>query len=523
MMNETVAHTAPAGSPTASKVSGFLREAAAPEIQEGLLRPALERGFAPSLPLIEAINKAHLLMLADKGIVSADAARLIARTILDLEAEGPAAFEVDPAREDPYFNYEAELIHRAGPDVGGRLHTARSRNDLKCTLDRMRARAKALDLMRRVLELRSALLDKARDNLSVVMPGYTHMQPAQPITFGWYLLGIEHAIGRDHDRLVECYARINLSPLGAGAMAGTSFPIDPAMTARLLGFDGTMPHAQDAVASRDAIFELVSGATFLAITIGRMAHDFYAMTMHEVATLDLPDRIAITSSIMPQKKNMAALEHLKGRPAVMSGALMAALAAQKGVPFSHTQDAGAEALRWVWDALDEALHALPVARIVVVGAEPRKERMIDLARSNFSTVTDLADLLVRESGLSFREAHHVAGRVVRHAVDHDKLAHEIDAEMLRAAARESIGRPVDVEEGALARALDPGLAALGREYGGGPGTRTAEALLEARQVRLEQDKTKFARRDDAVRRAAGELDRVFSELANSGQRTAAEG
>jgi argininosuccinate lyase len=518
MMNEGVGQAARAG----SKVSGFLREVAAPEIQEGLLRPALERTFAPSLPLIEAINKAHLLMLVDQGIVARDAACAIARAILDLEAEGAGAFELDPAREEAYFNYEAELIRRTGPDIGGRLHTARSRNDLKCTLDRMRARAKALDLTGRVLELRSALLDKARDTLSVVMPGYTHMQPAQPITFGWYLLGIEQAIARDHDRLVDCHARLNLCPLGAGAMAGTSFPIDRATTARLLGFDGPMAHAQDAVASRDAIYELVAGATFLAITIGRMAHDFYTMTMHEVSTLDLPDSIAITSSIMPQKKNMAALEQLKGRPAIMTGALTAALASQKGVPFSHTQDAGPEALRWVWDSLDEMLHAVPVARIVIAGAEPRQERMIGLARSNFSTVTDLADLLVRESGLSFREAHHVVGRLARHAMDDGKLADEIDAGMLRAAALQSIGRAVEIDEGALAGALDPARAALGREFGGGPGTRATQAMLEAREALLEDDSGRFAQREGAVRRAANELDRAFAELAAGRRMQAAE-
>lgn len=506
-----------------SKVSGFLREVAAPEIQEGLLRPALERTFAPSLPLIEAINKAHLLMLLDQEIVTGDAARAIARAILDLETEGPDAFDLDPAREEAYFNYEAELIRRTGPDIGGRLHTARSRNDLKCTLDRMRARTKALDLTGRVLELRSALVEKARDNLSVVMPGYTHMQPAQPITFGWYLLGIEQAIARDHDRLVDCHARLNLCPLGAGAMAGTSFPIDREMTARLLGFEGFMPHAQDAVASRDAIYELVAGATFLAITIGRMAHDFYTMTMHEVATLELPDSIAITSSIMPQKKNMAALEHLKGRSAVLTGALTTALAAQKGVPFSHTQDAGAEALRWVWDALDEMLSAVPVARIVVAGAEPRKDRMIGLARSNFSTVTDLADLLVRESGLSFREAHHVVGRVVRNAMDDGKLADEIDAGLIRAAAVQSIGRPVEIDEAALARALDPSQAALGREFGGGPGTRATQGMLKERKARLEEDSRRFAQREGAVRRAAIELDRAFSELAADRKMEAAKG
>lgn len=496
-----------------SKVSGFLREVAAPEIQEGMLRPALERNFGPVLPLITAINKAHLLMLVEQGIVSDDAARVIARAILDLETEGPVAFELDPAREDTYFNYEAELIRRTSPEVGGRLHTARSRNDLTCTVDRMRARALAIDLMVELLQLRSGLLDKAHDNINVVMPGYTHMQPAQPVTFGWYLLGVEHALGRDYQRLTDCFARLNLCPLGAGAMAGTSFPVDREMTRRLLGFDGVMAHAQDAVASRDAIFELLATATMLAATIGRLAHDFYSMTMYEVGTLELPDSVAITSSIMPQKKNMAALEQLKNRPAILSGALMTALSAQKGVPFSHTQDAGPESLRWAWDALDEMQRAMPVARVVVAGAVPRKNRMSDLARSNFSTVTDLADLLVRESGLSFREAHHVVGRAVRLAMEAGRLAHEIDTGMLRAAAIQSIDKSVALDASALARALDPEEAALGREFGGGPGRQSTRTMLETRRALLKEDGEDHARMERAIRSATVERDQAFRELA----------
>ena len=498
-----------------SKVSGFLRESMAPEIQEGLTRPALERSFRTALPLIERINKAHVVMLVEAGIVERTTANLIARGMTELESEGPEAFKLDPALEEAYFNYEAELVRRTGTNVGGRLHTARSRNDLKATVDRIRAREKTLDLLEGILEFRRSLLAQARRFHQIVAPGYTHMQPAQPITFGWYLLGIEKAIARDHDRLAQCYERLNRCPLGAGAMAGTSFPIDREMTARLLGFAGPMWHAQDAVASRDALFELVADATLLMTTIGRLAHDFYAMTMYEVGTLELPDSIAITSSIMPQKKNMAALEQLKGRAPILLGALTTAISAQKGAPFSHAQDSGLDALRWTWESLAEALRAVPIARIVVEGARPRAERMLSLARENFSTVTDLADMLVREGGLSFREAHHVVGRVVRLAMDRALKADEIDAALLDQAAQATLGRRLGMDDELLKMALDPEQAVGARGPSGGPGAAEVLSEIDTSEEMLDKDLQLQTTRRSGLVHSEQELERSFAALIGS--------
>ncbi|MFS8085334.1 MAG: lyase family protein [Acidobacteriota bacterium] len=248
-----------------SKVSGLLSEGLDPILQHEMIAPSLTKVFPTVLPLITAINKAHVLMLMHQGIISAEVAQQLAAAILELERLGPGAFTLDPAREEAYFNYEARLIELAGPDIGGRVHIARSRNDLYATIDRLRTRAVMLGLSRALLELRKALIEQATQHRDVLMPGYTHMQPAQPITFGYYLAGVAHALERDHRRLAECWVRVNLGTLGAGALAGTSFPIDRAATARALGFDDVAPHAQDCVGSRDYLAELL-GTVALAAT-----------------------------------------------------------------------------------------------------------------------------------------------------------------------------------------------------------------------------------------------------------------
>ncbi|MCC7487101.1 MAG: argininosuccinate lyase [Burkholderiales bacterium] len=496
-----------------SKLSGFLSEPLAPEIQENLLAPALKRLFPASLPPITAINKAHLVMLARTGIVDAALCRRLAATILELEREGPDAFKLDGALEDAYFNYEAEFNRRLGADVGGYLHVARSRNDIKATQDRMRARDYALRIMQGLLRLRARIHERGALFADVVMPGYTHMQPAQPVTFGYYLLGVAHALERDFQRLGECYARLNQCPMGACALAGTSFPIDRAMTADLLGFDEVMPHAQDAVATRESVIELVGHCALLAGTIGRLAQDFYNMTTHEFSTLHLPDSVAATSSIMPQKKNMAVLECLKGRVAPLTGALVTALAAYKATPYTHMQDGHNEGLRWAWDALEESVAAVTLCQVVVERATPDRERMYALVRANFSTVTDLADLLVKDAGLSFREAHHVIGRVVRLALAQGLTADRISPEHIARAGREILGRAVTLDEAALRDGLDPGRAVERRAGSGSPARSDLTAMLATLSARLDADATRTESRRAKLDAANARLEEAIRSLA----------
>lgn len=494
-----------------SKVSGFLKEGLAPEIQDAFLAPALFRAVDVIMPLIGEINKAHVVMLGERGILPAEDVAALLEVILEIEQEGPETIPLDPAREEHYFNYEAVVIERLGPEVGGRMHVARSRNDLKATQDRMRARTLALRLLANTLDLREALIEGARRYADVVMPGYTHMQPAQPSSYGWYLLGVESALRRDTSRLFGSYARINQCPLGAGAIAGTSFPIDRGRTSDLLGFDGPAYHAQDAIASRDGIMELLSAVALLTTTVGRMGQDFYNMTTYEFGTLYLPDRAATTSSIMPQKKNMGPLENLKARPAVVTGALMTALAAQRAIPFTHTQEASNDCLRWAWEALEEADKSMAAARVIVEAAEPKPERMLELVQENFSAVTDLADALVRVAGLSFREAHHVVGRAVRMAQERNLKAHQMDAGLLADAGISAIGKRIELSEQQVTDALDPKKVVDARTGSGGPSGADCTRIADEAEAALGNDKEALKVMDTKITAAKLRLDTAVND------------
>lgn len=496
-----------------SKVSGLLTEPIAPELQETMFRPGIERDFPVLLPYMTEINKAHVLMLHQTGILSVEVARTLLRATLELEAAGPSAFTLDPALEDPYFNYEARITEITGTETGGRVHTARSRNDLKATHDRMRARDKALALIERLLDVRRALLDRAAVYADVVMPGYTHLQPAQPITYGYFLLGLAHAFERDHERLAACYHRINACPLGAGALAGTSFPIDRRMTARLLGFDRVDPHAQDSVAARDYLTELMAICSQMAITWGRLAQDYYVMASYEFATIRFPDSVAGTSSMMPQKKNLTVLESLKARGATMLGAYVAGIAGARGTNYTLTVDGARDVFRWAWQALDDTVDGLTALRIVVEAAEPRRERMLELVRANYSTATDLADALVQTGALSFREAHHVVGATVRLAMARGLPADRIDAALVSEASVEVLGKAVAIDAATVADAVDPVRAAEARAGTGGPSSADMTSMRRTIGRRIEDDATWIGGEHERLAVAKAGLDAAVAELA----------
>jgi argininosuccinate lyase len=497
-----------------SKVSGMLSEELDPVLQRELIAPGLQRDFPVLLPHITRINKAHVLMLEAQRILPQSTGHVLARAILALESRRASDFPLDPGREDPYLNYEAAVIELAGHDAGGRLHIARSRNDLNATIDRLRARGAALGLLQGLAALRDALITQAHRYRGVLMPGYTHLQPAQPLTFGYYLAGLAHALERDYRRIIGCWPRINVCPLGAGALAGTSFPIDRVATAGWLGFDGVAPHAQDCVASRDYLMELLSGVALAATTWGRMAQDFYVMTSYEFQTLTFPDRVAQTSSMMPQKKNMTALEKLKSSSAEVLGAYVTALASARATHFSLVLDACRHAFHWTWNALEDAQRAVTIATVVVNAAEPQPRRMMELARVYFSTATDLADALVREAGLPFREAHHLVGAVVKAAMSQGRTADQIDADLIAHEAERAFGRRVVLSQDMVARAVDPAKAIEARRNTGGPSSTDMEGMLAGLVTRRDRDREELTAIAARLAAADDRLQGAFTKLAD---------
>ena len=496
-----------------SKVSGLLSETLAPEIQKHVFGARLESDFRNVFVAMTDVNQAHVLMLAERAILAPDTAQALARVLVDLEDRGADAFTLDPAREDTYFNYEAKVIEEAGAEVGGRMHIGRSRNDLKATIDRMRSRRACLDILDSLATVRETALNRAETHADVVMPGYTHLQPAQPITFGYFVLGFAQAFERDHQRITDAYPRLNLNPLGGCAFAGTSFPIDRGRTGQLLGFDGLLEHDLDAVASRDFAIELLSDCALLGLTWSRLAQDFFVMVSHEFRTVTFPDRVFSTSSIMPQKKNPVVLEHLKGKSAQLIGSLTTAMAAIKGTNFTNVVDGSYEALRWYFDSLDDTISGLSIVDLVLGTAEPNTERMLELVEENYSTATDLTDNLVRQSDLSFREAHHVVGRVVRVALEQGLKANEITSAMVEEASREVAGRAVTLDPDTVRRSLDAAAAVEGRKGIGGPAPDEVRRMIGEARKRLADDRRRNDERRARVEEARQTLKAEITALA----------
>jgi argininosuccinate lyase len=497
-----------------SKVSRRLTETVAQEVCDHIYGPRLARDFRAVFGYMTDLNQAHVLMLARCGLISPDAARTLAAGLLRMEEEGPEVVELDPQREDSYFNYEAHLIKLIGTDAGGRMHIARSRNDLTAALDRLRARDLLLDAGQALLQVEEHALDGAFRFRDAVMPGYTHLQPAQPVTYGFYLAGVAQSFERDFGRLADAWARTNISPLGAGALAGTTFAIDRHAVAATLGFEGLIENTLDAVATRDFGLEILADLSQIAIGWSRVAQDYHVLVSHEFQTIEFPDRVTGTSSIMPQKKNPVVLEHLKGKAGHLLGLYVASATAVKGTHFTNTIDGNREGMRGVWEAGEEALRCLALFDLIIATGRPNAALMKRRVTEDFASATDLADVLVRDADLSFREAHHIVGAVVRAAMDRGLAADGITTEMVDDAARDQLGRPLGLSPELVRVSLDPTASVAARTLPGGPAPEAVARSVEAAQARLETRRADLAGKRSRLQQAREALKRDMRQLAS---------
>ena len=331
--------------------------------------------------------------------------------LADIEA---GAFEWRTSLEDVHMNVESVLTDRIG-DAGKRLHTARSRNDQVATGVRLLVREALDDIVAAIRSLQGAILAIAEREADTVLPGFTHLQPAQPITFGHHMLAWFEMLERDAERLVECRARVNRMPLGAAALAGTPYPIDRAMTARLLEFDGLCENSLDAVSDRDFAIEFVSGCALVMMHLSRMSEELVLWVSAPFAFVELGDAYCTGSSIMPQKKNPDVPELVRGKSARVIGHLNALLVLMKGQPLAYNRD-NQEDKEPLFDTIDTVSDCLRVFAGMLGTLECRRERMREAARLGYMTATDLADYLVRRA-VPFRDAHEAVGRAVRSAAE----------------------------------------------------------------------------------------------------------
>jgi argininosuccinate lyase len=427
------------------------------------------------------VDMAHLLMLHRQGIIEDTPTRALMAALLDLHDHGLPESAFDERFEDIHAGKEAYLIERVGEEFGGRLHMGRSRNDEVATCIRIRLRSEMLGMMHGLCDLRQVLLDTAARHTETIMPGFTHLQYAQPTTLAHHLLAYEQAFSRDAARLRSAYGRVNLSPLGSAAFGSTGFPIDREYTARLLGFSGIAVNTMDAVSARDFALEAISDAALCMTTASRFCEELVIWSTTFADFLQLDDPYCSSSSIMPQKKNPDTAEIMRAKAGSVAGELVAALTIVKGLPMSYNRDLQ-ELTPHLWRAVEATRQSLPLLAGMIRSASFSTDRMHGEAGKGFSTATELADVLVREFGLPFRTAHRVVGRAVRLG--------SLDLATLEAAAEDAAGISLaarGLTEQRLCEVLDVRHGVSVRTAPGGPAPAATAAAIRERREALSGD------------------------------------
>jgi len=360
-------------------------------------------------------SRAHADMLCAVGVLSAEELAEIQGGLNQVEQEiSEGSFQWSIELEDVHMNIEARLTELIGVS-GKKLHTGRSRNDQVATDIRLYLRGAIDTISSEITRLQRGTIGLAMENTDTIMPGFTHLQTAQPVSFGHHLLAWSEMLERDHGRLLDCRRRMNQSPLGAAALAGTTYPIDRAQTAAALGFDKPTENSLDSVSDRDFAIEFCSFASLLMTHLSRMSEELVLWTSAQFNFIELPDRFCTGSSIMPQKKNPDVPELVRGKVGRVNGHLISLLTLMKSQPLAYNKD-NQEDKEPLFDTIDTVLDCLRAFADMIPAIKPRREQMREAARSGFSTATDLADYLVG-LGLPFRDAHEVVGKAVAHGVE----------------------------------------------------------------------------------------------------------
>ena len=418
------------------------------------------------VPFYVQIDRAHLVMLLERGLVPPEHGRRVLEALDMLVADAYAPLRDRPMPRGLYLLYERWLCETVGEAAGGAVHFGRSRNDINATILRLRLRPVYARLVREALRLLAVLVRQAERHGRLTMPVYTHYQAALPITFGHYLAGVGTALLRDVEGLEDAVRDIDRCPLGAGAAGGTTVPLDVHRTAQLLGFGDGVQHSVDAVASRDLVLRVLAASTVLGITISRLATDLLLWSTAEFDLIRFPDSLVGSSSMLPQKRNAFLLEHVQGRAGAPLGAFTAAATAMHATPFSNSVAVGTESVRPLWDAAERMAQAVTLVRLMTAGARPQPARMWRRTVDGCTAATELANRLVCEGGLSFRQAHHEVGALVNEA---SCRGESLETAAARLAAAHGLGD---------AFALDPRAVAEASAYGGGPASSSRARVVD---------------------------------------------
>lgn len=445
------------------------------------------------------VDRAHVIMLNEQGIINKKECSAILSGLETIKKEGITA--LDTSYEDLHIALEARLIELIGEDTGGRMHSGRSRNDEVATCIRLTLRGELIDLMCEIDELAETLIHAASENLETIMPGYTHTQHAQPTTTAHHLLAHANGFLRDLKRLKGGYEHTDTNPLGAAAFASTGFPIDRERTTQLLGFDSILENSIDAVSTRDFMIEVACCFTNIMTGLSRLAEELILWSSSEFDFIELDDVYSSTSSIMPQKKNPDIAELMRGKTGTVHGSLVSILTICKALPYSYNRDLQ-EATPHLWRGVDTVRSSVRMAKGIINTMKINKESMKIASKSGFMTATELADTIVRETGLPFRTAHHIVGSITRSGKIPD--ISYLDEVSLKITGEKLSDKGLTDES--IRNALDPAENIKRRNIPGGPAPEEIERQISVARKMLSENKTYIKQKINKINQASGILE-----------------
>ena len=458
-------------------------------------------------PAVLEINKAHTIMLVEQDIICREDGVKLLKALLNVVLKA----RYDERIEDIHMYIEEEVIKIIGTEKGGNLHVAKSRNDQVATAIRMKLRQELIEVEKTIVCLQKALIDLAKDNTETILLGHTHIQPAQPVTFGHQLISYIDSFRRDFDRIKEVYPRINMSPMGACALATTSFPISREKVAELLGFEGVLENSIDAIGTRDFLIEAMWCHTVLAIDVGRIVEDLLLWSSYHFNMLELPNDFASTSSIMPQKKNPDLLEVIRARMKLVVGYFTTCINTIIGLPSSYNLDFQ-EVTPLLWASMDQILECVSMLSKLIPNVRIKREATLKKAVESLSTSTELANVMVRKYGVPFRTAHNIVGGIAKHLVDKGFDYSMITPELISSISQEICDLDLNMDVKDVKFALDPKGFVNAHNVIGGPSPTKVKRAIIMRSKWLDVSKNWIEKAERKLKNANDKLDRAIDLL-----------
>jgi argininosuccinate lyase len=480
--------------------------------KENVLADCFEDAKRYFLEAYHEVDLAHAIMLAEQKIITETELRALLTTLRKLDFDSIRRAEYDGSFEDLFYYLQREITRNCDPDTAGKLHTARSRNDIDVTIYRLYLRRQTLRLLRETMNLRANFLNLVAQHHESLIPAYTHTQPAQPSTLAHFLLAMAENLGRDIKRLHRAFDNMNLCPLGAGAITTTGFPINRHRVAELLGFYAPTVNSYGSIASVDYFTETLGATSALLVNVGKFAQEFLLMATMEFNVIRLPDSYVQGSSIMPQKRNPVAIEHIRAIASKALGQSLGVITSVHNTPFGDINDVEDDLQPLIYNAIRDATRAVALFAGTIQSATFNLETLRRRAGENFITVTELADTIVRRENLSFRIAHSIVAKSVHAAIEQGG---EITHPILQTAAREILGHELSLSAADLQQTLSPENFVSIRTIYGGPAPEETRRALNVEREFSETDEQWFAEKTAFLDNSIQNLNRIVDKYLES--------